>query len=60
MTVHWSHLTMRAQEFFLVCEECGAMVEDSRISSDKHEAWHAKIEEQVLYPLREVRPSRTA
>lgn len=27
------------------------MVHDSRPSKYKHEQWHAKIEEQVLYPV---------
>ena len=48
--ITWSHLSMKAYEFFLLCEECGAMVHDSPESEAKHVAWHAKIEEQVLYP----------
>jgi hypothetical protein len=42
--IKWSHLTMAAYEYFLVCDLCGAMVHDSPKSKRAHEDFHTRLE----------------
>ena len=43
MKVDWSHLSMKAYEYFLVCNLCGSMIHDSPASKLQHEAWHENV-----------------
>ena len=43
--IDWSHLSMKAYEYFLVCNLCGAMVHDSPTSKMQHGVFHDKVEQ---------------
>ncbi len=43
MRVDWSHLSMKAYEYFLLCNLCGAMIHDSPTSKHQHEVWHTIV-----------------
>ncbi len=47
--VEWSHLSMKAYEYFLLCDLCGAMIHDSPTSERIHEHFHSKLEEAATY-----------
>ncbi len=44
MKVDWSHLSMKAYEYFLVCNLCGAMVHDSPTSKHQHVVFHFRVD----------------
>jgi hypothetical protein len=46
--IAWSHLSMKAYKHFLVCDLCGAMIHNSRASSDAHERFHERLEFPVV------------
>ena len=52
MKVDWSHLSMKAYEYFLVCNLCGAMIHDSPTSKHQHEVFHDRLEtaSRILEP----------
>lgn len=47
--VHWSHLSMKAYEYFALCDVCGAMIHDSPTSKRIHEHFHDKLEEVATH-----------
>ncbi len=55
--VEWSHLSMKAYEYFLLCDVCGAMVHDSPTSQRIHENWHARVAEAILLLLATTEPA---
>ncbi len=53
MKVDWSHLSMKAYEYFLLCEVCGAMIHDSPTSKNLHEVWHDNVAQAMVILLDE-------
>ena len=53
MKVDWSHLSMKAYEYFLLCNLCGAMIHDSPTSKLQHEAWHKNVADAMVLLLDE-------
>ena len=53
MRVMWSHLSMKAYEYFLVCSLCGSMVHDSPTSKHQHEVWHENVAAAMVILLDE-------
>ena len=54
MKVDWSHLSMNAYEYFLLCNLCGAMIHDSPTSRWQHEVWHANVAEAMVILLEDA------
>ena len=53
MRIDWSHLSMKAYDYFLVCNLCGAMIHDSPTSKHQHQVWHTNVADAMVILLKE-------